>query len=88
MTDHMDREQNNDDVQQCIFSDAARLWVQSQKPCWKPGAYTAYNQLLVKYIIPYLGNTGIDKITAQTMENFAAFLMMRPKEEKGIYVPL
>lgn len=82
MADHMIRERSDSDTKQCLFSEAARLWVQSQKLCWKPGTYTAYNQLLVKYIIPYLGNTNIYAIKTETMEKFAAFLMMRPKEEE------
>lgn len=56
------------------LSDAVVFWVQSRKNYWKPGTYTVYMQRLTKYILPFLGNMKLNKITEDTMECFAAYL--------------
>lgn len=64
-----------------LFSDAARLWLQSQQPYWKPSTYSAYCQLLKKYILPYFGNTKITKITNQEMDNFASYIIVHSENK-------
>lgn len=56
------------------FSEAAELWIQSQKRHWKPGTYTVYMQRLTKYILPFFGNKKLNKITEETMEQFVSYL--------------
>lgn len=56
------------------LSDAATLWIQSQKHKWKPGTYTVYMQHLTKYILPFWENQKIHKITEKTMEAFVLYL--------------
>lgn len=56
------------------FSDAAELWVQSQKNHWKPGTYTVYMQRLTKYILPFFGNKKLNRISEETMEQFVSYL--------------
>lgn len=64
------------------LSDAAQLWLTSQKNYWKPGTYASYRQLLTKYILPYWGNIRLQKITNNTMEDFIPYLMLNSPKEK------
>ncbi|MDD6812577.1 MAG: tyrosine-type recombinase/integrase [Lachnospiraceae bacterium] len=52
------------------LQEAAMLWMESRKNYWKPGTYAAYEQLLIKYIIPYFGEISIEQINNQKMEQF------------------
>lgn len=56
------------------LSEAAGLWVQSQKNYWKPGTYTVYMQRLTKYILPFLGTKKLNQISEETMEQFISYL--------------
>lgn len=64
----------------CTLSDASHLWMQSQKAYWKPGTYSVYSHLLTKYILPYWDNTKINKITDESMDNFASYLSSQSQE--------
>lgn len=61
------------------LSEAAELWVTSQKNYWKPGTYTVYMQRLTKYILPFFGNMRLNKITEKTMEDFVSYLTSQSK---------
>ena len=65
---------HNNTFKRHTFSNAAELWIQSQKNRWKPGTYTVYTQRLTKYILPFFGNKKINKITEDTMESFVSYL--------------
>lgn len=67
-------------LSKCTLSDAAHLWMQSQKTYWKPGTYSVYSHLLMKYILPYWGKIKINKITETSMDNFAFYLSTQPQE--------
>ncbi|MBO5473842.1 MAG: site-specific integrase [Lachnospiraceae bacterium] len=58
----------------CTVTEAAGLWLRSQRNDWKPGTYAAYKQTLEKYILPYLGEKKVDSIDNETMECFAAYI--------------
>lgn len=64
-----------------IFSDAAQLWMQSQEQYWKPGTYSVYSQLLNKYILPYFSNTKITRITNQSMDDFASYIIAQSENK-------
>ena len=61
------------------MSEAADIWVKSQKNYWKPGTYTVYMQRLTKYILPFFGNMKLSKITEKTMEDFVLYLTSQSK---------
>lgn len=61
------------------LSDAAGLWVQSQKNYWKPGTYTVYMQRLTKYILPFFENMKLNQISEDSMEHFVAYLTVQTK---------
>lgn len=79
--DHLMKEPNRKSTPapgKCTLADAAYLWMQSQKPYWKPGTCSVYSHLLTKYILPYWGGTRISKITEKSMDDFASYLASRP----------
>lgn len=52
------------------LEEASRLWMQSQSTYWKASTCAAYEQMLNKYIVPYIGNMPIDHITNQVLSEF------------------
>lgn len=60
----------------------AEGWMASQAIYWKPGTLSAYNHMLYKYVIPYLGNVAVSQITNRTMCDFIDRL--NRQNEKGI----
>lgn len=53
------------------MSEASQIWMKAQAVYWKAGTYSAYRQILQKYIIPYMGQISIRQITDRTMMEFA-----------------
>lgn len=53
------------------IAEASQLWMKSQEAYWKAGTYSAYQQMLHKYIIPYIGHINIRQVTDRTMLEFA-----------------
>lgn len=56
----------------CCYTmeEAAQLWVRSESVSWKAGTYSAYNQILSKYILPYLGQMPVRQITNKALLEF------------------
>lgn len=44
--------------------EAVEAWLKYGKADWKPTTYRTYRQIAEKYIVPFLGNMKIDRITA------------------------
>lgn len=64
------REVNEGNKGNYTIAEASQLWIKSQAAYWKAGTYSAYQQMLHKYIIPYMGNINIRQITDITMLEF------------------
>ena len=50
--------------------EAVEAWLKYGKADWKPTTYRTYRQIAEKYIVPFLGNMKIDRITAHTLDHF------------------
>ena len=64
------RELNGGNNTNYTITEASQLWMKSQAAYWKAGTYSAYQQMLHKYIIPYMGHISIRQITDRTMLEF------------------
>lgn len=53
-----------------IMQEAARVWLEDGRQNWKPTTYGTYRQIIDKYIVPFLGNMEIDRITTRTLDHF------------------
>lgn len=67
----------------CTMEDAARMWVQSQSVYWKAGTYSAYGQILDKYILPYMGQIPVRQITNKVLVEFMGQIN-RPEAAKTL----
>lgn len=56
------------------MSEAAQLWMESQEIYWKAGTYSVYQQMLQKYIIPYMGHISIRQVTDRTLLDFVGHI--------------
>ncbi len=63
-----------DNLCQDTVEQAAWLFMQTGKNDWKAGTYTAYYQLLKKYVLPHLGNMKLKEINSRKLENFSILI--------------
>lgn len=72
-TEHM-RLQVKSNVQRShsdiLMNEAADIWVKDKGAVWKPSTYSAYQNILQKYIIPHLGEYRLSQINNHIMELF------------------
>lgn len=66
---------------QDTFAQAAWLFMQAGKNDWKPGTYTAYHQLLKKYVLPHLGNARLKDVNSRKLEDFSLLIKEETKEK-------
>ena len=57
------------------LEEAASVWIDEKKVCWKPTTCREYRYILDKHVIPWLGDARINNIDQQTMESFASLLL-------------
>lgn len=69
-----------DNLCQDTVEQAAWLFMQTGKNDWKAGTYTAYYQLLKKYVLPHLGNMKLKEINSRKLENFSILIKEETKE--------
>lgn len=53
-----------------MMREAAEAWLEDGRQGWKPTTYGTYRQIIDKYIVPFLGNMKIDRITDRTLDGF------------------
>lgn len=63
------------------LEEAASVWMNDKKACWKPTTCREYGYVLDKHIIPWLGGAKIGSIDQQTMEDFVSLLLKERNNE-------
>lgn len=66
------RQMQREDIFSCndTMEYAAKSWMQAGETSWKSSTYAAYQQIIKKYILPYLGQMRINEINRKTLEDF------------------
>ena len=60
----------SDNIGAITIGEAADMWILDKASYWKPSTYAAYQNMLAKYIIPYLGKYKVTQINNQVMHDF------------------
>lgn len=57
--------------------EAADIWIKDKSAYWKASTYSAYQNMLRKYILPYLGDDIVIRVNNQVVEEFLAKIRQR-----------
>lgn len=73
---------NTENIAAMTINEAANEWLSDKASYWKPSTYAAYQNMLGKYIIPFLGKHKVTQISNQVMHEF--MLQIQTKEDGSL----
>lgn len=85
LNDSLDTEDNKVISYECNIKTLSDYWLVTIKPQIKQSTFNKYNNLLVSYILPYLGDININNLSVDKLYEWCNYLLEKGgKKESGI----